>query len=130
MRGRACQALPILDHVKTCKSFLLFVLRRLPDCCTWNVRYGYYNKKLLEMRGLQWRFHPHACPESARVYPYGYDAVACQSWIRNEIHEDWLNSHALTLDYIEREQSEWHRDLGDSRSFEDRLMGPPDVSSC
>jgi hypothetical protein len=79
------------------------------------------------MRGLQWRFHPHACPRTARVHPFGYAAVACQSWIRNEFREDWLNSHSMTLDYIEKDQSEWYKALGDSRSFKDRLMSPPEV---
>ncbi len=77
---------------------------------------------------MQWRFHPHACPRAARVYPFGYAGVACQSWIRSEFYEEWLNSHSLTLDYVERGQSDWTSALGDSRSFADRLMGPPEVS--
>lgn len=95
-----------------------------------SVSYGYFNKKVLEMRGLQWRFHPHACPTTARDHPFGYAAVASQSWIRNMIVENWLNSHSMILDYIEKgSSSDWAPMLGESRSFKDRLMSPPEVSA-
>ena len=92
-------------------------------------RYGYFNPKLTHYRGLQWRFHPHACPTTPREYPFGYAAVAASSWIRDSCcQDDWLNSQSLIIDYIEKGHSDWYNALGDTRSFAERLFDPADVS--
>mmetsp|Transcript_28817 Transcript_28817/g.68805 ORF Transcript_28817/g.68805 Transcript_28817/m.68805 type:complete len:1219 (+) Transcript_28817:166-3822(+) len=94
-----------------------------------NDGYGYFNEKVRYYKGLQWRFHPNACPEEARAHPFGYVAVAGQSWIRDEIHDEGLNYASLIIDYIEKDRSDdWYEELGETRSFSDRLLGPSDVS--
>jgi len=96
-----------------------------------NDGYGYFNSKVTDYLGLQWRFHPHACPTVPRESPFGYAAVAAQSWIRDACcNDNWLNSQSLILDYIEKGQDEWYSDLGDTRSFKSRLFDPADDGAC
>ena len=92
--------------------------------------YTYFNKAVTHYRGLQWRFHPHTCPELPRYHADNkYAAVSAVSWIRNECcHDEWLNSMSLSVDYIEQdrdtENGRWYKELGESRSFEDTLYRP------
>jgi hypothetical protein len=76
----------------------------------------------VQYRGVQWRFHPHACPEVPRERPHGYAAVAASSWIRDNIKPREPNSQGLVLDFVEND------DLGD-RSFKSRMFDPADVST-
>lgn len=83
-------------------------------------RYGYYNTKMLDYRGVQWRFHPHACPQIPRDYPGGYAATAASSWIRSNLDPDFINARGLVCDFVETPE------LGD-RSFKERMFDPAEV---
>eukprot|EP00192_Tetraselmis_astigmatica_P000456 CAMPEP_0117674372 /NCGR_PEP_ID=MMETSP0804-20121206/14999_1 /TAXON_ID=1074897 /ORGANISM="Tetraselmis astigmatica, Strain CCMP880" /LENGTH=1150 /DNA_ID=CAMNT_0005483229 /DNA_START=231 /DNA_END=3683 /DNA_ORIENTATION=- len=85
--------------------------------------YGYWNEDVTDYRGLQWRFHPHACPDVPRDVVGGYAATAAASWIRSNIQHDEPNSQGLVCDFVENSQ------LGD-RSFKERMFDPADDGAC
>jgi len=92
--------------------------------------YTYFNQAVTEYRGLQWRIHPHSCPEMPRYdADRAFAAVSAKSFIRNACcNADWLNSMSLSVDYIEKDRDtkngRWRSDLGDTRSFKDDLYSP------
>jgi hypothetical protein len=84
--------------------------------------YGYFNDKFIDYKGLQWRFHPQACPEKPRAFhgPKEYVATSGSSWIRsNRGERKYKNQWSLGCDYVENSE------LG-RRSFKDRMYSPDD----
>jgi hypothetical protein len=77
---------------------------------------------MLDYRGVQWRFHPHACPQIPRDKPGGYAATAASSWIRSNLDRSKINTQGLVCDFVETDE------LGD-RSFKERMFDPADVST-
>jgi len=88
--------------------------------------YGYWNQNFVDYKGLQWRFHPQACPKEPRAFhgPSRYVATSGSSWIRSNRGDDsYRNQWALGCDYVEDSK------LG-RRSFKTRMYGPDDGPMC
>jgi hypothetical protein len=85
--------------------------------------YGYFNENVLDYKGLQWRFHPQACPTKPRAFhgPKKYVATSGSSWIRsNRGDRKFKNQWSLGCDYYENNPK-----LG-KRSFKERMYSPDD----